>query len=100
MIQVILTAILALAFGRLLTDLSVTSLANIEKSTFTGWILGKVNPLSIWAYSVVSIGLAKMFKSESKGKYFLLVFGVWILGSLLLWGIGKAVPFLSFLAEM
>lgn len=99
-IQVILTAIVAMSLGKLMSDLSVASLAGIEKSTFAGWALGKLEPFSIWAYSVVSIGLAKMFRSDSKGKYFLLVFGVWILGSLLLWGIGKSVSFLSFLAEM
>jgi hypothetical protein len=99
-IQVVLAAILAMAFGRLINDTSVASLANIDKSTITGWLLAKVDPFSIWAYSITSIGLAKMFKSDSTAKYFIVVFAVWILGSLLLWGIGKAVPFLSFLSSM
>jgi len=99
-IQVVLAAILALAFGRLMSDLSVASFASMDKTTITGWMLGKIDPLSIWAYAVTSIGLAKMFRSDSITKYFILVFGVWILGSLLLWGIGKAVPFLSFLSAM
>ena len=99
-IQVVLAAILALAFGRLMSDLSVASFANMDKTTITGWVLGKIDPLSIWAYAVTSIGLAKMFRSDLTGKYFILVFGVWILGSLLLWGIGQAVPFLSFLSSI
>ncbi len=33
--------------------------------TLTGWFLAKIDPISIWAYIVLSIGLAKMFKSES-----------------------------------
>ncbi len=99
-IQIVLAAILAMAFGRLMGDISVASLANIDKSTVTGWLLGKVDPFSIWAYSVTSIGLAKMFRSDSTTKYFIVVFGVWIFGSLLLWGIGKAVPFLGFLSSM
>jgi len=99
-IQVVLAAILALAFGRLMSDLSVASFASMDKTTITGWVLGKIDPFSIWAYAVTSIGLAKMFRSDSITKYFILVFGVWILGSLLLWGIGKAVPFLSFLSAM
>ncbi len=99
-IQVVLAAILALIFGKLMTDLSVATFTDIDKSTITGWILGKIDPFSIWSYSVYSIGLAKMFRSDSTTKYFILVFGVWILGSLLLWGIGKAVPFLSFLSAM
>ncbi len=100
MIQVVLTAILALAFGRLMSDLSISSFASLDKSTITGWILGKIDPFSIWAYSITSIGLSKMFRSNSAAKYFILVFSVWILGSLLLWGIGKVVPFLGFLSSM
>ena len=99
-IQIVLAAILAMAFGRLLNGLSIAALADIDKSTFVGFILGKIDPFSIWAYAIVSIGLAKMFKSTSTTKYFLLVFGVWILGSFLFWGIGKAVPFLGFLSSM
>jgi hypothetical protein len=99
-IQVVLAAILALAFGRLMNDLSVASFASMDKSTITGWLLGKLDPFSIWIYSITSIGLAKMFRSDSITKYFILVFGVWILGSLLLWSIGKAVPFLGFLSSM
>jgi len=99
-IHVIFAAILAMAMGKLMGDTSIASLAGIEKSDITGFLLGKVDPFSIWAYSVASIGLAKMFRSNSVAKYFILVFGVWILGSLLLWGIGKAVPFLGFLSSM
>lgn len=96
-IHVILAAIFAFAFGRLMRDLSLASLMDIDKSTFVGWLLAKVDPFSIWAYSVLSIGLAKMFKSQSTIKYFIMVFGLWIIGGLLLWVIAKAVPFLGFL---
>lgn len=96
-IHVILAAILAFAFGRLLRDASLASLMDMDKSSIVGWLLAKVDPLSIWAYTVLSIGLAKMFKSESTGKYFIMVFGLWIAGGLLLWAVAKAVPFLSFL---
>lgn len=96
-IHIILAAILAFAFGRLMRDASLASLMDLDKSTVTGWLLAKVDLLSIWAYSVLSIGLAKMFKSNSMGKYFVMVFGLWIIGGLLLWFIAKAVPFLSFL---
>jgi hypothetical protein len=96
-IHVILASIIAFAFGRLIRDVSLGSLMDVDKSSIVGWLLAKVDPLSIWAYSVLSIGLAKMFKSQSMGKYFAMVFGLWIVGGLLLWAIAKAVPFLSFL---
>lgn len=96
-IQIILAAILTFAFGRLMSDVSVASLTGTDKSTIVGWLLAKIDPFSIWAYSVLSIGLAKMFKSQEVGKYFVVVFGLWIVGGLLIWFIAKAVPFLSFL---
>jgi hypothetical protein len=99
-LQVIIAAILSLAFGTLIRDTSAAAFMGMDKSTFTGYLLAKVDPLSIWAYSVIGIGLAKMFKSKPSLKYFLVVFGLWIIGSLLFWLLGKAVPFLSFFTEM
>ncbi|HVO74036.1 MAG TPA: YIP1 family protein [Ignavibacteriaceae bacterium] len=99
-LQVIAASILSLAMGRLLNDTSAASFMNLDKAQLSGFFLGKIDPFSIWIYSVVSIGLAKMFKSSSAGKYFALVFGIWIIGSFLIWLLGKAVPFLSFLSEM
>ena len=97
MIQIILAAILAFVFGRLMSDVSVASLTGTDKSTIVGWLLAKIDPFSIWAYFVLGIGLAKMFKSQSVEKYIIMVFGLWIVGGLLVWFIAKAVPFLSFL---
>ena len=99
-LQVIIGAILSLAFGRLLHDTSVMSFLGMDKSTFTGFLLAKIDPLTIWAYSVTSIGLTKMFRSKSSLKYYIVVFGWWIISSLLFWLLGKAVPFLSFFTEM
>ncbi len=95
MIQIIVAAILALAFGKLMSDTSVASFMGIEKSTFMGYLLAKLDPISIWAYIVLGIGLAKMFKSKSNAKYYFLVFGLWIIGSLIFFGLGKAFPFLQ-----
>ncbi|MGE5861126.1 MAG: YIP1 family protein [Ignavibacteria bacterium] len=100
MLQIIVASIVSLTLGRLLNDASAASLMNLDKSEISGFLLGKLDPFMIWAYSVVSIGLAKMFKSSSAGKYFALVFCIWIIGSFLIWLLGKAVPFLSFLSEM
>jgi len=96
-IHVILAAILAFVFGRVMRDASLASLMDMDKSSIVGWLLAKVDPLSIWSYTVLSIGLAKMFKSQSITKYFIMVFGLWIVGGLLVWFIAKSVPFLSFL---
>jgi hypothetical protein len=96
-LQIIVGAIFAFAMGKLIRDVSAASLMDMDKSTIVGWLLAKIDPFAIWAYAVLSIGLAKMFKSASTGKYFIMVFGLWIIGGLLLWFIAKAVPFLGFL---
>lgn len=98
MIQVILAAILSLIMGRLLQDVSLASFMNVDKSTFTGFLLGKIDVITIWAYAITSIGLAKLFGSKSTGKFYVLVFGLWILWGLLIFFLGQAVPFLKFLA--
>jgi len=94
-ITTILAAILSLAFSRMMNDVSVASLINSDKTTIVGFVLGKLDILSIWAYAVFSIGLAKMFKSTSTGKYYAMVFGLWIIGTFILFIIAKSVPFLS-----
>jgi hypothetical protein len=100
MLQILVASILSLVFSRLVNDTSAASFMNLDKSEISGFLLGKIDPFSIWVYSVISIGLSKMFKSSATGKYFALVFGIWIIGSFLIWLLGKAVPFLSFLSEM
>jgi hypothetical protein len=75
----------------------VAAFMDLERGSFVNFILGKVDVFSIWFYAVISIGFAKMFKSQSVGKYFILIFSLWIGSSIIFFFIGKAVPFLSFL---
>ena len=94
-ITVILAAICSLVFSRMFNDVSLASFLNTDKSTIMGFIFGKIDIISIWAYVVFSIGLAKMFKSASTGKYYGLVFGLWIIGTLILFILAKSIPFMS-----
>ncbi len=96
-VQFLIAGILTFMMGKMIMDTSVATFTGTDKSTIVGWLLAKIDPFSIWAYAVLSIGLAKMFKSQSVGKYYILVLGLWIVGGLLIWFIAKAVPFLSFL---
>ena len=100
MIQIIIAAILALAFGKLMSDTSVASFMSVEKTTFIGWLLAKLDPISIWAYIVVGIGLAKMFRSNSTVKYCIMVFAVWILGSLLFFGLNAGISIFTKLCRL
>ena len=94
-LQMIVAGILTMLLGKMIMDTSLASIMGSDKMTLTGWVLSKIDPISIWAYVVLSIGFAKMFKSESTGKYYALVFGVWLIGMFILFQLAQAVPFLQ-----
>jgi hypothetical protein len=79
----------------MIMDTSLASFMGSDKMTLTGWFLSKIDPITIWSYVVLSIALAKMFKSESAGKYYVVVFGVWLIGMFILFQLAQAVPFLQ-----
>ena len=93
---VIIVTIVALLMGKYLMDTSVASFMGSDKSTIVGWIYAKLDIFAIWSYIVFAIGLAKMFKSSTTQKYYALVFGVWLIGGLILFFLAKAIPFLKF----
>jgi hypothetical protein len=94
-IQVILATVFSIVLGRMMQDVSVASLLGMEKTSLAGWFLSFLDVITIWSFSVLSIGLAKMFKSQTVGKYFILVFGLWIVWKLAVFGLGNAIPFLK-----
>ncbi len=98
-VQYIIVGIFTMAFGALINDTSLATLVGTDRGTIAGFLLAKVDPLSLWAYIVLSIGLAKMFKSQSTKNYYVLVFSLWIVGGLLIFLVAQAVPFLSFLTQ-
>ena len=95
-IQVIINLILAMLMNKMVTDTSIATLMDSDKTQLAGFLLSKVDPLSIWFYGVVGIGFAKMFKSDSIGKYVGMVIVSWLIFSIIFFYIGKAVPFLNF----
>ncbi|MDH7605897.1 MAG: Yip1 family protein [Melioribacter sp.] len=97
-IQVIVMVILAFATDKFFTSTSLAAFIETEQTSFTHFVLSKLDIFSIWFYAIVSIGFAKMFKSQSLVKYFVLIFCMWIGFGLILFLIAKAVPFLSFLS--
>jgi len=97
-IQVIVMAILAFATDEFFTSTSLAAFIETEQTSFAHFVLSKLDIFSIWFYAIVSIGFAKMFKSQSLAKYFVLIFCMWIGFGFLLFLIAKAVPFLSFLS--
>lgn len=94
----VLMVLASLFMRKFLMGTSVGAFMNADKNTLAGMLLYKLDIISIWALAITSVGLAKMFHSKSMGKYFLMVFGIWIIWSFIVLGISKAVPALSFLA--
>ena len=94
-LQVIVMIIVSIAMGKMFMDTSVGSFIDMEKDTIAGWFMHKLDIFSIWFYAVLSISLAKFFKSENTSKYFIGVFGLWLGFSLIMFFIVKAVPFLK-----
>lgn len=94
-LQIVIAGILTMLLGKMIMDTSVASIIGSDKNTLVGWLLAKLDPISIWAYIVLAIGFAKMFKSESTGKYYALVFGIWLIGMFILFQVAQAVPFLQ-----
>jgi hypothetical protein len=96
LIQFIVIVVWAFAAGKYIEGTSLATLMDSDTKTFAGYMLSKVDPLRIWFYAILSIGLAKMFKSPSTGKYFIGVFGLWIAFSIIIYFVAQAVPFLQF----
>jgi hypothetical protein len=82
-------------FGKMIMDTSLASVMGSDKNTITGFLLAKIDPISIWSYIILAIGLAKMFKSELTGKYYAVVFGIWLIGMFVLFQLAQAMPFLQ-----
>lgn len=94
-IQVILATIISLLLGSLIRDTSIGSLMSANKEEFVGFLLSKLDVITIWTYFVLSIGLSRMFKSTDTKKYATLVFGLWIVWSVAVFFLSKSVPFLK-----
>lgn len=93
-IQSIIAGIYALFTEKFVTDLSIATFLDMEK-TGAGYFLGKIDPFSIWAIIILGIGLSKMFKSEDTNKYIIAMFVWWVVWSLITFGVTSALPFLN-----
>jgi hypothetical protein len=97
-IQMIVLVISALAMNKFFSGTSAADFMSSDKTTITGFLLGKLDVFSIWFYVIFGIGLAKMFKSDDTKKYIIAVIAVWFGFSLLFFALAKAFPFLSWFA--
>ncbi|MCU7496697.1 MAG: hypothetical protein HF314_06670 [Ignavibacteria bacterium] len=97
-VGMIAMVLVSLLLRKFLMGTSLGAFIDADKATFTGMLLYKLDIIGIWGLAITSIGLAKMFHSVSVWKYFTMVFGIWIIWSLITLAIARAVPLLSSLA--
>ena len=94
-IQIIIMIVSAIVFGKMFEDTSLGSYMGMEKEGIVGWFMHKLDPFSIWFYSVAGIAYAKMFKSDNTIKYIAAILGMWLGFSLLFHFAAQAFPFLK-----
>lgn len=94
-IQIVLTVILSLLMTKHVTGTSIAAFLDVNPKEFLGFMLSKIDPISIWFYIVVGIGLSKMFQSEQKGKYVATVIGCWLGFSIIFFFLAQQVSFLQ-----
>jgi hypothetical protein len=95
-IQIIIATVLSYILGRVVNDVSLASLLNSDKTAITGYILSKLDVILIWSFIILSIAYSKMFKSQSIGKYYGMVFGIWIIWGVFSYWLAQVVPWLNF----
>jgi len=94
-LQIVIMIVSAILFTKVFQDTSIGSYMGIEKDGIFGWFMHKLDPISIWFYSVVGIAYAKMFKSDNTMKYILAILGMWIGFSLIFHFVAEAFPLLK-----
>ena len=95
-VQVIMATILSYILGRLINDVSIASLLNSDRATIVGYILSKLDVIFIWSLIILSIAYSKLFKSQTTGKYYGMIFGIWIVWGIFSFWLGQTIPWLNF----
>ncbi len=94
-LNIIVCIILAFVFDRQFESASLAGLLNVTENGIVKFLLSKIDPFTIWAYVVFTIGLTKLSKAKSYTAYALVIFGSWIIWSGLFFAAMKYVPFLN-----
>ncbi|GMU87333.1 MAG: hypothetical protein AMXMBFR48_25740 [Ignavibacteriales bacterium] len=99
-VSIILIAIASMMMDTTFTDLSLASLAGMDKNTWPGFLASRLDIFTISAFFVFGVGMSRMMmQKEKESKYLLLVFGMW-LGFTTAWFLlSSYVPFFKMFAQ-
>ena len=88
----IILVIVGMLMGKMLTGLNPASLMGMDLKTLPGFLLSRLDVLTIWFYVVVGISFAKMFKSDNIKKYVITSLATWLIFMFIIFGLAQAVP--------
>lgn len=99
-VSIILIAIVSMMMDTTFTDLSVATLAGMDKHTWPGFLASRLDIFTIASFFVFGLGMSRMmFQKEKESKYLMLVFGMW-LGFTTAWFLLTSyVPFFKMFAQ-
>lgn len=78
-ITMVAAVIISLLMGKVIQDVSLTSIMNLDKASVSGLLGGLVAPFQIWSNVVGAIAISKIGKLENPIMAYVLTFGVWFL---------------------
>ncbi len=94
-LQHIIATILSLVTSKMINDISIASIAGMNRAEPLGFILTFIDPIAIWFYFILGTAFAKLYKSDNTKKYLITIFAVWIGISLLFFVLANYIPFLK-----
>ena len=97
-LQALVMLVITLVTGTSSTGTSITAIGGFDSTTLVGFILSKADIFSILIVYTVGVGLSKMYRAESSGKYIAAVFALWFGGTLAMFLLGNFSPFFYDLA--
>ncbi len=97
-LQIIVIILASLFSNKLIIATSLATVLAMEPNDLTGFICSKIDPFRIWFYAVISIGYARMFKSNDTTRYYIMVFGLWLGFGVAVFIASQYVPALRWLA--
>ncbi len=94
-LQLVITVIIIMVTDSVDMGPNLGKLLGMDIKAADGYFLSFINPFSLWYYYVLAVGLSKIFKSDSIGKYLGLTFGSWIIWGVIFFYLSESFPMLK-----
>ncbi len=98
-LQLVLNILLIVAMDSIETGTNLTKIAGWNIKEFSGYMASYIDPFSIWFYTILGLSFAKMFKSESTGKYIAAFLSAWVAAGVIFYFVAQEVPILQNLIQ-